>query len=156
MLASATKYYKTNFECRNLLDNNLHSVVKILLHRSTAKKDVELYKRDKYGLTELDYIEKSIRFALRVINDDLKMSAPKITAKCKSLETLTLIFIDVYYNKNRSIRKDRLQTFQNIKVSQVQSRFTKYRLRYMYNIRWPVLYNTSYHFLRMFANYSLW
>lgn len=115
MLASATKYYKTNFDCRNLLDNNLHSIVKVLLHRSTAKKDTELNKQDKFGLTELDYIEKSIRFALRVINDDLKINAPKITAKSKTLEALTLIFIDVYYNKTRSMRKDKVKTFQNIK-----------------------------------------
>lgn len=70
---------------------------------------------DKLGLSENQYVEKSIRFALQLIIEDLKQNAHKFTVSCQTLEALTCIlqYEHEYYEESPvEVRMDKVLVFQ--------------------------------------------
>lgn len=88
-LESAKKYYATSMDCRTFVSDNLHPIVEILLYKS--QQGLSSTKQDDLGLSEADYVQKAIRFALQLINADVKKNAHKFTIHCETLDVLALI-----------------------------------------------------------------
>ena len=114
-LETAKKYYVTSKEGREFVDKNLASITSLLLSQSPRNLSTD---RDRLGQSENDYVEKSVRFALQLVNDDLRTNAHKFTAKCNTLDALKRIldYKDVYYeDSHEDIRMDKILVFQRIK-----------------------------------------
>lgn len=76
--------------------------------------------KDIYEMTECDYVDKSIRFVLQLVNEDLRMNAHKLSVQCRTLETLPYIldYKNTYYQDSDEpgdVRFDKLLVFQRIK-----------------------------------------
>lgn len=114
-LETAKKYYVTSKEGRDFIDNNLFAIIKLLLSQRPSNLSIE---RDRLGNSEYAMVEKSIRFALQLINDDLRANAHKFTAKCKTLTALekVLDYKNAYFHDSPpSVRMDKILVFQRIK-----------------------------------------
>ena len=82
-------------------------------------------QRDKFGLSEMDYVEKCLRFALQLIDEDLKLNCAKFGLECTTLETLGLILRfhdtmdekdnEAQFSHDSSSRMDKILAFQRIK-----------------------------------------
>lgn len=114
-LESAKKFYVgTCLECRDFVDSNLHDIVNVLMDLSVSDLD---HNRDRFGCTDLDYVEKCIRFSLQLINADLRMNSPKINVKCRTLDALVLILNheNMYYNESPyDVLVEKIMVFQRI------------------------------------------
>lgn len=89
--------------------------MEILLSHSPSKLS---NTRDNLGQSESAMVEKSIRFALQLINDDLRISAHKFTTKCNTLEALERImdYKTVYFHMSPpAVRIDKILVFQRVK-----------------------------------------
>lgn len=114
-LETAKKYYVTSKEGRDFIDNNLFAITKLIL--SQSPRDLSI-ARDHLGQSEYAMVEKSVRFALQLINDDLRTNAHKFTVKCKTLEALEKIldYKNTYYHDSPpAVRMDKIMVFQRIK-----------------------------------------
>lgn len=75
-------------------------------------------EKDRLGQSENDYVEKSVRFALQLVNDDLRTNAHKFTAKCSTLDALKRIldYKELFYvDSPFEVRMDKILVFQRIK-----------------------------------------
>eukprot|EP00956_Cyclotella_meneghiniana_P016234 scaffold25542_cov60-Cyclotella_meneghiniana.AAC.8 len=108
-LETAKKYFSSP-SARDFINNNLHKIAHHLLSQSPKNLSVE---RDRYGQSEFDVVEKSIRFALVLIVKDLdsrinnkNSNNNKLlsTTKCTTLSALDIILDpkNVYYQENPS------------------------------------------------------
>ena len=114
-LDTAKKYYDTSTEGREFVEKNLAKVTEMLLSQSPRSLSVD---RDRFGLTEHDYVEKGLRFAIQLANADLRMNGLKFTATLHTLDTLKRIldYKDIYYQENSpEVRMDKILVFQRIK-----------------------------------------
>lgn len=114
-LETAKKYYVTSKEGREFVDKNLALITSTLLSQSPRNLSTD---RDRLGQSESDYVDKSLRFALQLVNDDLRTNAHKFTAKCHTLDALKLIldYKDLYYEDSpEDVRMDKILVFQRIK-----------------------------------------
>jgi hypothetical protein len=71
-------------------------------------------------MTESDYVDKSIRFVLQLVNEDLRMNAHKFSVQCQTIDALPPIFDykNTYYQDSDEpgdVRFDKLLVFQRIK-----------------------------------------
>jgi hypothetical protein len=114
-LETAKKYYVTSKEGREFIDKNLARITSLLLSRSPRNLSAA---KDRLGQSENDYVEKGVRYALQLVNDDLRTNAHKFTAKCNTLDALKRIldYKDVYYEDSPpEVRMDKICVFQRIK-----------------------------------------
>ena len=114
-LEAAKRYFATSKECQKFVDENLHVIVKLLL--SQSRKDLSR-QPDKFGLSEDDYAEKSIRFALQLINLDLNRNAHKFTLRCNTLKALAIILSydnKLYEESPVDFRMEKIMVFQRSK-----------------------------------------
>ena len=114
-LEAAKRYFATSKQCRKFVDENLHIIVKLLLSQSL--KDLSR-QPDKVGLSEYDYAEKSIRFALQLINLDLKRNGHKFTLCCNTLNALAIILSydnKLYEESPVEFRMEKIMVFQRSK-----------------------------------------
>jgi hypothetical protein len=107
-LESAKQYYVTSSICREFVKNNLCKIVKIMVSLSA-----DVFK----SATERVNVERIIRFALQLINQDLRTNAHKFTVTSNTVDALVPIFDykGAYYKVNPSSRMDKILSFQRIK-----------------------------------------
>jgi hypothetical protein len=114
-LETAKKYYVTSKEGREFVENHLTAITEMLLSQSPNNLSTA---KDRLGQSETDYVEKGIRFALQLIESDLRTNAHKFTAKCLTLDSLKMIldYKDLYYEDSPTeVRLDKIVVFQRIK-----------------------------------------
>ena len=111
-LETSKRFYIDSVDCRTFIDNNLSLIMQKLLSQSPHDIGHEV---DKLGLSENQYVEKSIRFALQLIIEDLKLNAHKFTISCRTLEALVRIlhFENRYYEASPiEVRMEKIFVFQ--------------------------------------------
>eukprot|EP00956_Cyclotella_meneghiniana_P029315 scaffold70564_cov62-Cyclotella_meneghiniana.AAC.1 len=114
-LEPAKKYFHTKAG-KDFIDNNLDDIVRHLLSQSPRNLSIT---RDNVGQSEYAMVEKSIRFALVLIVEDLRTNANKLTTQCdQTLHALGLIldYKSLYYEESpATVRMDKILVFQRLK-----------------------------------------
>lgn len=114
-LEPAKKYFHTKAG-KDFIDNNLDDIVRHLLSQSPRNLSIT---RDNVGQSEYAMVEKSIRFALVLIVEDLRTNANKLTTQCdQTLHALGLIldYKSLYYEESpAAVRMDKILVFQRLK-----------------------------------------
>lgn len=107
-LESAKQYYSSSSVAIEFIDNNLCKIVKMLLSLSAEDLKTATYRVN---------VERSIRIALQLVNQDLRKKAHKFTVNCSTIEALVPIFDykEAYYEVNPPSRMDKILSFQRIK-----------------------------------------
>jgi hypothetical protein len=100
-------------DCRTFVTDNLHAIVEILLYKSHLGLNTTM--KDDLGLSESDYAQKAIRFALQLINADVKKNAHKFTIHCETLDVLALILSCRDSEASMEMRMDKILAFQRNK-----------------------------------------
>ena len=116
-----------------------------------------------YNMTENDYVDKSIRYALVLINEDLRMNAHKFNKECQTIEALPLIldYKRTYYMESdepENVRFDKLMAFERIKGFYFLAIYFEVRCNVPSFPRWELVHralNASYEgivYLRLSMN----
>ena len=119
--------------------------------------------KDVYNMTENDYVDKSIRYALVLINEDLRMNAHKFSVECRTIEALPLIldYKRTYYQDSdepENVRFDKLMAFERIKGFYFLAIYFEVRCNVPSFPRWELVHralNASYEgivYLRLSEN----
>lgn len=108
-LESAKQYYMSSLVATEFVDNNLCKIVQMLLSLSTENLRCASHRVN---------VERSIRFALQLVIQDLRMRAHKFTVKCPTVMALVPIFDhkEAYYGVNHESRMDKLFLSKELKV----------------------------------------
>lgn len=113
-LETAKKYYVSTKAAKHFIDNNLDAIVYHLLSQSPRNLSIT---RDNLGQSEYAMVEKSIRFALVLVVEDLRTIANKLTTQCQTLQALELIldYKSLYYEESPlAVRMDKILVFQRL------------------------------------------
>jgi hypothetical protein len=111
------KTYILSTKAQAFITQHLYAIITMLLNQSP----IDLGRtKDTYGMTENEYVDKSIRFALLLINEDLRINAHKFNKQCQTIEALPHVLDNknIYYQESEEpedVRFDKLMVFQRIK-----------------------------------------
>ena len=107
-LDKSKQYYMSSSVCKDFVDDNLCNIVRAIL---------SLCWDDMNSADIRVVVERSIRLALLLVNQDLQKNAHQFAVECKTLEALIPIFDrnEAYYEVNTTSRMDKVLSFQRMR-----------------------------------------